>query len=101
MHTGKGAEHGYGVVAPQSAVTPNDILRYAYYPAGHMRIATIDKLPSPPVLVASGRTRLIRIVIRAATELFFMTVVLFAGEKRSAMHVLPNVGFESPVFVRA
>src|SRR5262245_7994458 len=64
MHTVKSAEHGYRVVAPQSAMTPNDLLRHTYYPAGHMGIATVDKLPSLPVLIATRRTRLIRIVIR-------------------------------------
>src|SRR5262249_33220263 len=101
MHAVKRAEHGYRVVAPQSAMTPNDLLRHTYYPARHMGIATVDKLPLLPVLVATCRTRLIGIVIWTATELFFMTVVLFAREKDPTVHVLPDVGFEGPVFVRA
>src|SRR5215471_1378824 len=101
VHAVKRAEHGYRVVAPQPAMTPNDLLRHTYYPARHMGIATVDKLPSLPVLVASGRARLIRIVIWTATELFFMTIVLFARQKDPTVHVLPNVGFEGPVFVRA
>src|SRR5262245_10099572 len=101
MHTVKSTEHGYRVIAPQSAVTPNDLLRDAYDPAWHMGISTVDKLPSLPVLIATRRTRLIRIVIRTATELFFVAIVRFAGEKRSAVQVLPNVRFEGPVFIRA
>ncbi len=100
MHTVKSAEHRYRVIAPQSSVTPNDLLRYAHYPAGHTRIAAVDKLPTLPVFVSCGRTRLIWIVIRTATELFFVTIILFAGEKGSAAHVLSNIGFEGPVLIR-
>jgi hypothetical protein len=31
------------------------------------------------------------------TELFFMTIVLLAGEKGAAAHILADVSFESPV----
>src|SRR5215831_14651395 len=101
MHAIKSAEHGYRVIAPQSAVTPNDLLGYAYNPARHMGIAAVDKLPALPVFISSWRARLIRVVIRAATELFFVTIVLFAGEKGSAAHVLPYIGLEGPVLIRA
>ena len=66
-----------------------------------MRIAAVDKLPATPVFISTGRTRLTRIVIWTVTELFLVTVVLFAGEKHSAMQVLPYVGFEGPVFIGA
>src|SRR5215472_10197104 len=88
MHAVKSTEHRNGIVAPQSAVTPNDLLRHSYDPAGHMGISTVDKLPSTPVFVSSARTRLIRIVIWTATELVFVAIVRFAGEKRSAVQVL-------------
>src|SRR5207253_9001001 len=101
MHTVKSAEHRYRVIAPQSSVTPNDLLRYAYNPTRHTRIASVDKLPTLPVFVSCGRARLIRIVIGTATELFFVTIILFAGEKGSAADVSPNIGFESPVLIRA
>src|SRR5262252_655112 len=67
----KGAKHRNRVVAPQSAMTPNDVFRHTDYPTWHMSISTVDKLPSLPVLVATCRTRLIRIVIWTATELLF------------------------------
>src|SRR5215471_12530102 len=101
MHTVKSAEHGYRVIAPQSAVTPNDFLRYAYDPARDACIASVDKFPATPVFLSSWRTRLARSVIGTSTELFFVTIVLLAGEKHSTMHVLSNVGFEGPVFIRA
>src|SRR6476469_3906733 len=100
MHTVKCAEHRYRVIAPQSAVTPNDFLRYAHDPAGHACIASVHKLPTLPVFVSCGRARLIRIVLWTGTELFFMTIVLFAGEKGSAAHILFNIGFEGPVLIR-
>src|SRR4029077_165233 len=101
MHTVKGAEHRYRVIAPQSSVTPNDVLWYAHDPAGHTCIASVDKLPTAPVFVSCRRARLIRIVLWTAAELFFVPIVLFAGEKDSAAHVLPNIGLEGPVFIRA
>src|SRR5262249_48574688 len=79
MHAVKGAKHRNRVIAPQSAVTPNDVLRHTYYPTRHMRISTVDKLPATPVFVAGRRTRLTGIVILAATELFLVTVILLAG----------------------
>src|SRR6266496_175746 len=100
MHAVQSAEHRHRVIAPQSTVTPNDLLWYAYNPAGHTRVASVDKLPTAPVFVSSGRARIIRIVIWTATELFFVTIVLFAGEKGPAAHVLPNIGFEGPVLIR-
>src|SRR4029077_11407452 len=100
MHTIKSAKHCYRVIAPQSSVTPDDFLRYAHDPAGHTRIAAVDKLPTTPVFISCGRARLIRIVIWTGTEWFFVTIVLFAGEKGSAAHVLSNIGFESPVLIR-
>src|SRR5262249_23021161 len=53
MHTVKRAKHRNGVVAPQSSMTPNNLLRHTYYPAGHMGIATVDKLPATPVFISS------------------------------------------------
>src|SRR4030095_11654913 len=97
MHAVKSAKHRYRVIAPQSSVTPNDLLWYAYDPAGHTCITSVDKLPTAPVFVSCWRTRLIRIVIWTATELLFVTIVLLAGEKGSAQHVLSNIGFEGPV----
>src|SRR5262249_37073108 len=101
MHTVKSAEHGYRVIAPQSAVTPNDLLWHAYDPARDMCIASVDKLPASPIFVSSGRALLTWSVIGTATELFFVAVVLFAGEKGSAAQVSPYVGFEGPVLIRA
>ena len=101
MHTVKSAEHGYRVIAPQSAVTPNDILRYAHDPARDVGVPAVDKLPSLPVLVSSGRACLIRVVVWAVTEFFFVTVVLFAREKGSAAQILTYIGFEGPVLIRA
>src|ERR1700751_1169992 len=92
MHTVKSAEHRYRVIAPQSSVTPNDFLRYAHDPAWHTCIAAVNKLPTLPVFVSRGRPRVIRIVIWTATELFFVTIILFAGEKHPAVHVLSNIG---------
>ena len=100
MHTVKSAEHRYRVIAPQSSVTPNNLLGYAHDPAGHTRITGIHKLPTLPVFVSCGRARLIRIVIWTGTEWFFVTIILFAGEKGSAAHVLSNIGFEGPVLIR-
>src|SRR5215831_16748015 len=101
MHAVKSTKHRNGIVAPQSAVTPDDVLRHSYYPTRHMRISTVNKLPATPVLVASARTGLIRIVIWTATELLFVAVVHFAGEKRSVVHVLTYISFEGPVLIRA
>jgi len=101
MYTVKSAEHRYRVIAPQSSVTPNDLLWYTHDPAGNTCIAAVDKLPTAPVFVSCGRTCLTGIVFRTLTELFFVTIVLFAGEKGSAVHVLSNIGFESPVLIRA
>src|SRR6476469_7232026 len=100
MHTVKCAEHRYRVIAPQSAVTPNDFLRYAHDPAWHACIAGVHKLPTLPVFVSCGRACLIWIVLRTGTELFFVTIVLFAREKGSAAHVLSKIGFEGPVLIR-
>ena len=100
MHAVKSAEHRYRVIAPQSAMTPNDFLRYADDPAGHTRIASVYKLPTLPVFVSCGRACLIRIVLWTRTELFFVTIVLFAGEKGSAADILFNIGFEGPVLIR-
>src|SRR5262245_31191031 len=101
MHAIKSAKHRNGVVAPQPAVTPNDLLRHPDDPTGNTGVATINKLPALPVFIAGCRAHLTRIVIRAATELLFMTVIFFAGKKGSTADILPHVGFESPVFVRA
>src|SRR4029453_8421561 len=100
MHTVKSGEHGYRVVAPQSPVTPNDVLRYAHDPARHTGIAGVNKLPPAPVFLPRGRTRLIRIVIWTGTKWFFVTVVLLAGEKGSVAYVLPKVGLERSVLIR-
>ena len=48
-----------------------------------MGIAAVDKLPTTPVFVSSGRARLTGSVIGTATEL-----------------VLPKIGFEGPVLSR-
>src|ERR1044072_6787397 len=101
MHTVKSTEHGYRVIAPQSAVTPNNFLRHAYNPAGHTCIASVDKLPTVPVFVSCWRTRLIWVVIRTTTELFFVTIVFLARKEGSAADVLPYIGFESPVLICA
>src|SRR5258708_30305295 len=74
MHTVKSPEHRYRVIAPQSSVAPNDVLRYAHNPAGHTRVAAVDKFPTAQVFVSCGRARLIRIVIRTPTEFFFVTI---------------------------
>src|SRR6266436_8398016 len=66
MHTVKGAEHRYRVIAPQSSVTPNDVLRYTYDPARHTCIAAVDKFPTAPGFISSRRARLAWIVIRTA-----------------------------------
>ena len=100
MHTVKSAEHRHRIIAPQTSVTPYDVLRYAYDPAGHTCIASVDKLPTAPVFVSCRRARLIGIVLWTATELFFVTIVFFAGEKGSAAHVLSNIGFEGAVLIR-
>ena len=100
MHAVKSAEHRYRVIAPQSAVTPNDLLRYTHDPAGHTRIAGVYKLPTLPVFVSCGRACLIWIVLRTLTEWFFVTIILFAGEKGSAADVLSKIGFEGPVLIR-
>ena len=71
MHTVKSTEHRYRVIAPQSAVTPNDLLRYAYDPAGHTRIAGVYKLPTLPVFVSCGRACLIWIVFRTLYRMVF------------------------------
>src|SRR6266480_7893273 len=70
-------------------------------PAWNTCIAAVDKFPTAPVFVSCGRACLTWIVFRTPTELFFVTIVLFAGEKGSAVHVLSNIGFESPVLIRA
>src|SRR4029453_8027451 len=97
MHAVQGTEHRHRVIAPQSTVTPNDFLRYAYDPAGDACIASVHKLPTLPVFVSCGRACLTWIVIGTMTELFFMTIVLLAGEKGAAAHILADVSFESPV----
>src|SRR6516164_9778574 len=66
-----------------------------------MSIAAIHEFPATPIFLSSGRTCLARSVVGTATKLFFMTIVLLARKKSSAMHVLPDIGFEGPVRVRA
>src|SRR5947207_10047616 len=100
MHTVKSAEHRYRVIAPQSSVTPNDLLRHSYDPAGHTSVAAVDKLPTLPVFVSCGTARHIGIILWTRTELFFVAIVLFAGEKGSGAHVSSNVGFEGQVLIR-
>jgi len=94
MHTVKSAEHRYRVIAPQSAVTPNDFLRYAHDPARHTRIAGVYKLPT----VASLRFLWEGVshpdCNQDPTEWFFVTIILFAGEKGAAAHVLSKISFE-------
>src|SRR4029453_6965074 len=63
MHTVKSGEHRHRVIAPQSAMAPNDVLWYAHDPTGHTGIAGVDKLPPAPVFLPSRRTCFIRIVI--------------------------------------
>ena len=65
---------------------------------GHCQCIQTANVASLPFLWEAGLTR---IVIWALTELFFVTIVLFAGEKCSAVHVLSNIGFEGPVLIRA
>ena len=67
---------------------------------GTRALPAVDKLPTLPVFVSCGRARLIRIVLWTATELFFVTIILFAGEKGSAAHILSKIGFEGPVLIR-
>src|SRR3954469_24401449 len=47
-----------------------------------------------PVFVSCGRACLIRIVMQDPTEWFFVTIILFAGEKGAAAHVLSKISFE-------
>lgn len=100
MHSVKSGEHRHRVIAPQSSVAPNNFLWHTDDPAGNVGIAGVDKLPALPVFLSSGRARLTWSVIWTVTKLFFMTIVPFAGEKSTAAHVLPKIGFEGSVLSR-
>src|SRR5215471_14137601 len=96
MHPKKRAEHGHRIVAPQSAVTPNDLFGHAHNPAGNVGIASVNKLPALPIfIVRSGRFTWT--VSVAATIFFLVSVVFLAREKRSVVHVLPNIRFKGAI----
>ena len=99
MHAEKSAQHCYGVVAPQSAVTPNDILWHPNNPAWYAGISRINELPPPPNFFSARWSVLIGIIVAIAAETVFMAIVTFTGIKDLVSHVFLDIGFERPVLI--
>src|SRR5208337_5615084 len=97
MNAKKSSQHGDGVVAPQSAVTPNYLLWNAHDPERHAVIASINKLPPPPNFPSCRRTDFIGIIIAISAETIFMAVVMLVRIKLIVRMVFCEVGFERPV----
>jgi hypothetical protein len=101
MHTEKSAQHGDRVVAPQSAMTPNDILWHSNNPAWHPGITRINELPPPPNFFSGRWPNFIGIIGPIPAETVFVAIVTFTGVKDLVLHVLPDIGFECPVLLRS
>ena len=97
LDTQKSAQHGDGIVAPQSSVTRNNVLGHAHDPTGDAGIAGIFKFPSSPDFLSCRWPEGIGIVLVVATEFFFVTVVMLAGVKCIIGVVIFHIGFKSPV----
>jgi hypothetical protein len=101
MHTEKGAQHGNRVVAPQSAVTPNDILWNPDNPAWDPGITRIDELPPPPNFFSGSWPNFIGTIGAIPAEFVFVSIVTFTGVERLILHVLSDIGFECLVLLRS
>src|SRR5277367_1614052 len=97
MQTIKSAEHGNGIVAPYSHVTPNNVLRNAHDPAGHPSISGIDKVPSPPKFSSRRRADHTGIIVGVVAEMVFMTIVPLARIKGIVLQVMSDIGFERSI----
>src|SRR5271166_5426107 len=97
MNAKKSSQHGDGVVAPQSAVTPYYLLWQAHDPERHAVIASVNKLPLPPNFPSCRRTDFIGIIIAISAETIFMAVVMLACIKLIVRVVFCEIGFERPV----
>jgi hypothetical protein len=101
MHAEKSAQHGDGVVAPESAVTPNNILWHPHNPAWHAGITRINESPPSPNFFSGRWPDLIGVIAAIAAETVFVAIVTFTGVKDLVLHVLPDIGFECPVLLRS
>ena len=99
MHAKKSTQHGDGVVAPESAVTPNDILGHPNNPAWYTGITRINELPPSPKFFPSRWPVFIGIIAAISAETVFVAIVTFAGIKDLVLNVLPDIGFECSVLL--
>src|SRR5580704_4164361 len=81
LDTQKSAQHGDGIIAPQSSVTRNNVLGHAHDPTGDTGIAGEFKFPTAPEFLSCWRPNSIGLVLIVTTEFFFVTVVMLAGVK--------------------
>src|SRR6266566_1235233 len=81
FHAKKGAQHRDGVVAPQSSMTPNDVLWHPHDPIRYAGVAGIFKFPLPPEFLSRRRMDITRSVFPIATGVAFMTIVVLARVK--------------------
>src|SRR5262249_32739268 len=93
-------QHGDGVVAPESAMSPDNVLGYTYDPTRDTGVAGIAKLPLPPILVAGRRAKRTGRVVAVATETFFVSVVVLARVKLKIGMIFPHVGFKGAILGR-
>src|SRR5439155_23758763 len=95
----KGAQHCNGVVAPQSSMTPNNVLGHADDPTRYAGVAGINKFPPSPEFLSCRRLDRTGIVVGIATGAFLVTVVTVAGVKCIVWMVLFEIGFECSVLI--
>jgi hypothetical protein len=88
-----------GVIAPQSAVTPNYLLWYAHDPARYAGISGINKLPPPPNFPSCRWADFIGIIVTIAAEAIFVAIVMLARVKSIVWVVFLDIGFKSPVLI--
>src|ERR1700720_3151558 len=71
LDTQKSAQHGDGIIAPQSSVTRNNVLGHAHDPAGDPGVSGEFKFPSPPDFLSCWRPDGVGLILIITTEFFF------------------------------
>src|ERR1700730_4468588 len=99
MNAKKSSQHGDRIVAPQSAMTPNYLLRNSHDPERHATVSGIPKLPPLPYFPSRSRAEFIGVIVAIATEAIFVAIVMLARVKAIVWVVFFDIGFERPVFI--
>ena len=97
LNAEKSTHHRNGVVAPQSAVAPDNLFRHAYDPAGYTVVSGKDKLPSSPNFVSGSWADFIRVIVSVVAETILVAVVMLTCVEGVVWVIFSNIGFERSI----